>query len=155
MENQPHNQSTEKNPVGRFMVASGAIIENIANGKILLIQRSGDLDWHPGEWEILYGRIDQFEDTVTGLKREVEEEVGISDLEVLEVLTVWHMFRGTVETAENELIGVTYHCRTSQTEITISDEHQTYRWVSPQEALDLVKIEGIRRDIKKFIENSS
>jgi len=148
---QPNNQSTKENPVGRFMVASGALIEQGNTGKILLIQRASHLDWHPNEWEIMYGRIDQFEDTESGLKREVREEVGITDLEIVEVLKVWHMFRGSEKIAENELIGVTYHCRTKVLEPVLSDEHQAYKCVSPQEALESVQVDGIRRDIKKFI----
>lgn len=148
---QPNNQSTKENPVGRFMVASGAIIEQGSTGKILLIQRSSELDWNPSEWEILYGRIDQFEDTETGLRREVTEEVGIEDLEIIDVLSAWHIFRGSEEIAENELIGITYHCRTSQEEPKLSDEHQTYKWVTPEEALELVNVDGIKRDISKFI----
>ncbi len=152
---QPNNRTSKENPVGRFMVASGAVIEQGSSGKILIIQRSADLDWHPNEWEILYGRIDQFEDTEAGLKREVHEEVGISELELIEVLTVWHIFRGTEQTAENELIGVTYHCRTTQSEPKLSHEHQNYKWVSPTEALGIVKVDGIKRDIIKFMEKSN
>jgi 8-oxo-dGTP diphosphatase len=152
---QPNNQSTTKNPVGRFMVASGAVIELGTTGKILLIQRNSDLDWHPNEWEIMYGRIDQFEDTESGLKREVREEVDITDLEIVEVLTVWHIFRGSEEIAENELIGVSYHCRTNQSAPVLSDEHQAYKWLNPEQALKLIKVDGIRRDIEKFMERSS
>jgi 8-oxo-dGTP pyrophosphatase MutT (NUDIX family) len=155
MTQQPNNQSTTSNPVGRFMVASGAVIEKNSTGQILLIQRSSELDWHPNEWEIMYGRIDQFEDTEVGLRREVREEVGIKDLEIIDVLSVWHIFRGTEETAENELIGVTYRCRTSQDTPSLSSEHQSYKWVKPDEALQLVKVDGIRRDIQKFIEKYS
>lgn len=149
---QPNNRSSLENPVGRFMVASGAVIEQGSTGKILLIQRSSNLDWQPNEWEILYGRIDQFEDTEKGLRREVKEEIGLSELEIVGVLTVWHIFRGTDEVAENELIGVTYHCRTLEEKPILSKEHQAYKWVTPQEALNLVKVEGIQRDIYKYME---
>ncbi len=152
---QPNNQSTPQNPVGRFMVASGAVIEKAETGKILLIQRSNDLDWHPGEWEIIYGRINQFEDTETGLAREVHEEVGITNLHIERVLSVWHIFRGTAQIAENEVIGVTYHCTTTQDVPVLSHEHQAYQWVTPQEALKFVTVDGIRRDITKFIEKIS
>lgn len=147
---QPYNQSTPQNPVGRFMVASGGVIELAETGKILLIQRSAELDWHPSEWEILYGRINQFEDTEIGLKREVREEVGITDLEIIKVLSVWHIFRGSAEIVENELIGVTYQCRTYQEQPMLSSEHQAFKWVTPEEALQFITVEGIRRDILKF-----
>lgn len=134
------------------MVAVGAIIEHKVSGKILLVQRSDSLDWHPGEWEIGYGRIAQFESAEEGLRREVFEELGITDLEIVKMQRVWHIYRGSKK-AENDTIGITFHCRTSQNEVAISDEHQAYRWIEPEEALDMLKIEGIRADVEKFINN--
>lgn len=151
MPKQPNNASTSTNPVGRFMVAVGAVVEYKKTGDILIVQRLFDLDWHPGEWEIGYGRLDQFETPEEGLRREQAEEVGLTDLTIKSILSNWHIFRGP-ETAENELIGITYHCQTSNKKITLSDEHAAYRWVKPAEALELVKIDGIRRDIQQFIE---
>lgn len=148
---QPHNHSTETNPVGRFMVAVGAVIEHKPSKKILIIQRSQNQDWQGGEWEIGYGRIDQFEDPVDGLRREQREETGLNDLTVGPILSVWHILRGTEKIPENDLIGVTYACSTKTQEITLSDEHSAYRWVEPEEALELIKVEGIRRDIKLFM----
>ncbi|MBI3619608.1 NUDIX domain-containing protein [Candidatus Roizmanbacteria bacterium] len=43
---------------------------------MLILQRSRQLDWQPSQWEISYGRIDQFEDAETGLRRELYEELG-------------------------------------------------------------------------------
>lgn len=146
---QPNNQSTKENPVGRFMVAVGALIEYQHSGKILITQRSHSLDWRPGQWEIGYGRIDQFEDTETGLAREVREETGITDLEIGPVLRVWHIYRGP-QTAENDLIGITYRCRTNTEKVQLSDEHETYKWVTPTEALEFVTEPGIREDITLF-----
>lgn len=146
----PDNHSKLSNPVGRFMVAVGAVMELAETGKILLVQRSNQLDWHPGEWEVGYGRIDQLETLEQGLYREMKEETGLTDFTILGVVRAWHIFRGS-EKAENELVGITFHCRTNQENITISDEHQGYAWVTPKEALDLVKVEGIRQDIEAFI----
>jgi len=146
----PNNTSTEKNPVGRFMVAAGAIIELNDSGKILILQQSSKLDWQPSEWEIPYGRLDQFEDAETGLRREMKEELGIRSIEIVKVIRVWHIFRGSKK-ADNELIGITYHCRTKTEKMHLSDEHEEYQWVAPEEALTLVKVKGIRRDIEQFI----
>jgi 8-oxo-dGTP pyrophosphatase MutT (NUDIX family) len=143
------NSNSKSNPVGRFMVAVGAVISN-KGGKILLIQRSSKLDWHPGEWEIMYGRIAQHEDPQLGLAREVKEELGIT-IKPTTPLTAWHIYRGNEETAENELIGITFLATTDQNNIVLSDEHQEYRWVSPTEALSLIKVEGIKRDINAYI----
>lgn len=149
MTNKVDNTNSEHNPVGRFMVAVGAVITNI-EGKILLIKRSQKLDWHPGEWEIMYGRIAQHEDPQSGLIREVGEELGITVV-VGAPLSCWHIYRGHEETAENELIGITYVASTDQLDIKLSDEHEEYCWVTPTEALELIKVVGIKRDINAFI----
>jgi 8-oxo-dGTP pyrophosphatase MutT (NUDIX family) len=145
----PNNKSTATNPVGRFMVAVGAIIELKNTGKILILKRNKNLDWHAGEWEIHYGRIAQFENLESSLKREAHEETGLTDLQIIKPLTAWHIFRGR-EKAENELIGITFHCRTKTEKVKISDEHAGYRWVKPEEALKLIKIEGIRHDVETY-----
>lgn len=150
MSTQPNNNHTAENPVGRFMVAVGAVIELRDSGKILITQRSQNLDWKPGEWEIVYGRIDQFEGLENGLRREVKEEVGITDLQLVSVLTAWHIYRGTEQTAQNELIGITYHCRTESESVALSEEHISFKWASTGEALALVKVDGIVRDIRAF-----
>lgn len=149
MTNKVDNTNNEHNPVGRFMVAVGAVITN-SSGKILLIKRSQKLDWHPGEWEILYGRIAQHEDPQAGLTREVAEELGIT-VEAGSPLTCWHIYRGHEQTIENDLIGITFTATTDKTEVKLSDEHEEYRWVTPSQALELVVVDGIRRDINAFI----
>lgn len=137
------------------MVAVGAVIEFKDSNKILLVQRAKDLDWQPNEWEIIYGRIDQFEAPVGGLRREVSEEVGLSDLKVMDILEAWHLIRGTKKIAQNDLIGITFWVRTGQTKIKLTNEHQNYKWVAPQEALKIIQKEGLKRDVLKFIEKRS
>jgi 8-oxo-dGTP diphosphatase len=139
------------NKVGRFMVAAGAVIELRRTGRILVLKRADSRDWQAGEWELMYGRIDQFETPEQGLRREVMEETSIKSLEIVELLTAWHIYRGQKRKAEDELIGVTYRGRVKSEQVKLSREHSEYRWVTPREALKLIKIEGIARDVKAFI----
>lgn len=147
----PNNLATSQNPVGHFMVAVGGMIELQDTNKILIIKRADDQDWRGGEWETQYGRIDQFEEPLQGLQREIREETGLRNIEIRDVLTVWHMFRGSTK-AENELVGITYWVRALEDTVKISFEHTEWRWVSPEEALELITEEGIRRDIRKYQE---
>ena len=98
-----------------------------------------------------YGRLAQFEDVYTGLKREIKEETGIDDIQILKPIRIWHLFRGFKKTAENELIGITFHCRTNEKKASYSSEHTTSRWVTPKKALEFIKVPGIKKDIKVFI----
>jgi 8-oxo-dGTP diphosphatase len=150
MVQQPNNQSTEKNPVGRFMVAVGAIIELGKTGKILLIRRTEDQDWQPGEWEIPYGRIDQFEEPTEGLRRELKEETGLGKINIHQVTNIWRIFRGPKK-ADNALIGITFRCSTTQETTILSHEHSEYRWVTPTQALELIKVSGIRSDVERYV----
>ncbi len=150
MKTEPNNKSTKKNPVGRFMVAAGAVFEYQSTRKILVVHRNKNLDWHPGEWEIGYGRLDQFEDIEKGLRRETKEELGLKDIKIIRVLRIWHMYRGSKK-VENELLGVTFHCRTNTQKIRLSEEHTQYKWLSPQKALKLVTNEEIKEDVRRFI----
>lgn len=115
------------------------------------MRRAKTQDWQPNEWEILYGRIDQFEDLSTGLKREAKEETGLTDLEIGPILTNWHIYRGS-KAAHNELIGLTFVCQTTQENIKLSFEHDEYQWIEPQKALKLVKVDGIRKDIESYLQ---
>jgi len=149
--NEPNNHSTDTNPVGRFMVAVGAIIKLKGTDKILLIRRAVEQDWQPDEWEILYGRIDQFEDLEAGLKREAKEETGITDLSIGKIITNWHIFRGQ-KSAHNEVIGLTFICETTQEKIRLSFEHSEYQWCEPEKAADIISVDGIKRDVLKYLE---
>lgn len=125
------------NPIGRFIVATGAFIEN-PEGKILLLKRSPTKDYAPNVWEGVTGRMDNFEGPEASLRREVEEETGIKDLEIVKPFKIGRFFRGE-RTAEKEVIIIAFWCKTFSSNVKISDEHSEYRWVTPEEALDLAK----------------
>lgn len=140
--------------IGRFMVAAGAIIESSNTGHVLLMRRS-DPNHHTDMWEPTYGRIDQFEDIDQGLKREIQEETGLDQIEIIRVLRLWHIFRGSDKNADTEVQGVTFHCMTnnSETAVKLSSEHSEYRWVPIDKALELVTVPGILEDLRFFAEN--
>jgi len=146
IDNSPAHRSGLK--IGTFMIAIGAIIEHVPSGKILIQQRADA--WQKNEWEVPYGRIDQFEELTQAIKREVFEETGLSDLSVHELIRIWHIFRGE-RSAENEVYGFTFHCKTHTQEIQLSTEHFQAQWLLPTEAIKLITIPGIKYDLECFI----
>lgn len=141
--------SSTTNNIGRFMIAVGCVMEHRSSGRILCLKRDRS-DWLKAEWELLYGRVDQHEELVEALRREVAEETGITDFEVKRLLRVWHLYRGE-QRAENELYGLTFHCVVESDCVKISSEHSEYRWLDPAEALELIRVEGVREDIRQFM----
>jgi 8-oxo-dGTP pyrophosphatase MutT (NUDIX family) len=134
---------------GRFNVAVGAIIEHTPSGEILILKRTNKKDFSAGEWEYITGRMKQFEEPEEAVRREVMEESGLP-VEIVKPVCIFHIFRGE-KTAENELVGITYWCKTKTKEVTISDEHSDYKWVAPDDVSKTISHSGILRDIQAFI----
>jgi 8-oxo-dGTP diphosphatase len=131
------------------MVAVGAIIEHSDSGRILLLKRAEQADYMGGIWEDITGRMKQFEEPEDALRREVREECGL-EIAIVKPLTVFHLYRGA-RSAENELVGIIYWCRSESDQVVLSREHSDYRWLPPQEALRWVEHPGVRSDIEALL----
>jgi 8-oxo-dGTP diphosphatase len=138
----------------RFQIGIGAIIEHIETEKILILHRSPNIDFYSNQWDDVGGRMKQFENPEKTLQREIREETGINHIEVVKPLEVSHYFRGERK-AENEMIVINYWCRTSESEVFLSEEHDDFRWVYPKEALRLTEDPQIKSVIKRFIQEKS
>lgn len=139
------------NQEGKFMIGIGAIIEHSRSGKILLLHRSPSIDFASDQWDDVGGRMRQFETPEEALHREVKEETGLNDVKIVKPIDISHYFRGD-KIADNEMIVITYWCETTSSEIILSTEHDSYQWVSPEEALSLVEDPPLKRNILRFIE---
>jgi|GEM_PF-913209 len=148
---QTKSKNTQLISEGRFQVAAGAVIEDLSSGKILLLQRKSDDKLRPNGYEPIYGRLKQGEELEHGLLREIKEETGLTQVEVVQQISYWHIYRGE-KIKQNEVIGLTFWCQTDhQTEITLSLEHQAYLWVEPAEALNMIKHSSIKEDLEKCL----
>lgn len=123
--------------IGHFLGGVAALIVDPENDTYLLLKRAATKDFAAGAWECVTGRVDQGEGFDEAVVREVREEVGLEIVPAY-ILGTTHFYRGTA-VAENELIGVIYLCTlTDSAAITISEEHDEYRWLTGQQALALL-----------------
>jgi 8-oxo-dGTP pyrophosphatase MutT (NUDIX family) len=97
--------------------------------------------------------VNQGESFEQALHREVGEELS-ARVRLEWLLGTAHFYRGA-PTPENELLGVIYCCSLMEPDqIRLSAEHDAYRWVTPDEARELLSAtdsstEWIRRVIER------
>jgi len=100
-------------------------------------------------WDLPKGHIEGSETEQETVKREVEEETGLSDIKIFEAfreeIHYWFRF-------ENQTISKTvafYVAETSQKDITISAEHIGFQWLPYERALEELTYENAKQVLKK------
>ena len=111
---------------GQHVVAVAAII--IREGKILAMRRAADNLAGPGLWETLSGRVEQGEEPLTAVAREIEEECGLSvEIDARPVDAYAATRRG------EPMIVVLYRALYVAGEVRVSHEHDAFEWLSAAE----------------------
>lgn len=105
-------------------VAKG-LIEN-ENGEYLMLKKSGDYGFTAGKWEQPGGKIEEGEDRFQALKREVKEETGLKIEDSKDIVRI------ELED-ENHINCYVLHSSEFSGEIELSEEHEKFRWVKPEE----------------------
>lgn len=101
------------------------------------------------------GHVDQGEDDLTTALRETEEEAGLT-AEKLQVLDGFrHELRYEAQGKPKEVVYRLAELRDPDTPVTLSDEHQDYRWVPLKEACTLAQFTDMQDTLKaaqKYLE---
>jgi len=106
-----------------FRVAVKSFI--VDGNKLLLIKRRpNDVHKH-GWWDIPGGRLDSGESPFDGMKREVEEEIGIG-IDIIAPLHVQHFTRDDGQ----RITMIIFLCKPRNKNIKLSEEHTEYKWQS-------------------------
>lgn len=132
-------------PYPTVHVVVSAVIEN-SKGEILLAKRSPNKSY-PNLWEDVGGGVEVKEKPEDALLREIKEETGITDIEIIKPLTVFHFFHDGMKDEDNEILGISYWCKTNTDKVTLSDEHCDYKWLAPEEAITF----PIHKALKKLL----
>lgn len=107
-------------------VTAGGVVLN-AKGEVLVVNQRGN------SWSLPKGHIDPGEDDLTAAKREIAEESGITELELIKPLGSYERFRigkhGGDDTNELKQL-IFFLFRTSQTKLAPTDPYNPEaRWV--------------------------
>lgn len=105
-------------------------------GKFLVLQKSDDYDWKAGKWELPGGKIEENlgEDRLDAARREVKDESGLKLKSLVDVVRV------EVEEFKEEKPVVNcwiLYSDSFSANVKLSEEHQNYRWVNPEDFKNL------------------
>lgn len=108
-----------------FHISQKAVIYDPAAGKFLLMKYSDEPETGKDEaWSFVGGRMEEGENTLDALNREIREEIGDIDYEIIQ----------TIDThASGNTFRVGYLVFYKGGEIVLSEEHETFSWLSEEE----------------------
>ncbi len=75
------------------------------------------------------GRLEFGENPIEALRREIREEVGLR-VDIIKPIDVWTYCK---RDKRFQLIGINYLCKWKEGEVTLSEEHENYEWLTLSE----------------------
>ncbi len=129
----------------KVIVWVGAFMKD-SEGRFLIVKRSKGSSWGGGQWQLPGGKLEWGEHPEETLAREIGEETGckVSSSELVSIGTTNIVAKGI----DHHAVQLFYTTELNG-DVRISDEHDDYKMVSSDEALNLDLIEGLPEIIKK------
>lgn len=134
----------------------------VSDGKLLLIRKSSEDPYHPGQWEVPGGRLRVSEDLdlEQHIRREVWEEVGIK-IDPGPPFHLWDWHLGPNGGADQvRIVAVARSCRPASLDVTTDNQQpddylSDAAWVRFDELLDYELIPDLVPVMKHFLHLSS
>lgn len=117
------------------------------DGNMLVMKRSKQCT-NPHLWSFAGGRLEKGEDPVQGILREINEETKLR-VDNLRIIGV----RSYLENG-NYIVVIFYACETESKEVKMNWEHDEFRWVSCDEALEIGVSADLVEMVNKYINRS-
>lgn len=118
------------------------IIHNKRLGKILLVQRSSSDPIGAGTWENSGGNVEQGEQPEEAVKREIQEETGITAIQIERIAYL------TLLDCKEPCLIIAYLCATQTEAVILSDEHQAFFWANKEDCVSMLP-KAITDDFEK------
>ncbi|MDI3502639.1 MAG: bis(5-nucleosidyl)-tetraphosphatase [Archaeoglobi archaeon] len=129
----------------RYERSAGAVIFRRNEGRVRYLL----LHYPAGHWDFVKGNIEKGESEVETVRRETEEETGISRIKIFEGFReeISYKYRRDNELIHKEV--VFYLAETDEEEVTLSYEHTGFKWLSYEDAMKTLTYENAREVLRK------
>ena len=137
----------------RFHVGVKALILNDM-GEILVLKTNPEemRQNQPVHWDLPGGRIKGGDSIESTLRKEIKEELGVDSIEILEHFDT--SISNLKIPVDGEIVGlltVIYKCNLPvDSKLELSSEHLEFKWVSIEEAKELLKVKFANSFIEKL-----
>jgi 8-oxo-dGTP diphosphatase len=130
---------------GQHIVAVAALI--VRDGRVLALRRAPNNLAGPGLWETVSGRLEQGEEPAVGVLREIAEE---TSLQVELEPRPWDSY--AAKRREQPMVVIVYRARYLSGEVRISDEHDQFAWLTPDELADRSTLTRLVASVRLAVE---
>jgi len=107
------------------------------------------LHYVKNHWDFPKGHIEKGENEIKAALRELKEETGIDKIDIMPFFKEVSEYYFRDETKLNHKTVVFYIGKAHGSEVTISDEHTGYAWLSFEKALDQMTYRNSKELLKK------
>lgn len=123
-----------------FEIAQRAVLYDRSSKKFLLMKYKEDTTWSlPG------GRVNNGENPLEALEREINEELGEIDYEVIKTIDAH---------SSDDTFRIGYLVFYKDGEITLSDEHEEFSWLTKEE-IEKEEEKSFHRGVRQFIRSAT
>lgn len=112
-----------------------AVIFSKGGNEVLLLKRANGDIWMPNKWALVGGKVEDGEDTVTAITREIREETG---MEISEFIGYY-----VIRTGKNHIEYVYIAVVEGEPAVTLNDEHTDYGWFNTDEIMTLDRVDHL------------
>lgn len=129
----------------RYERSAGAVIFRRNEGRVRYLL----LHYPAGHWDFVKGNIEKGESEVETVRRETEEETGISRIKIFEGFReeISYKYRRDNELIHKEV--VFYLAETDEEEVSLPYEHTGFKWLSYEDAMKTLTYENAREVLRK------
>ncbi len=129
----------------KHIVAITALIKNKAGDKFLIVKRHKNEIAFPGKWAFPGGKVERGQDILETLRKEIMEEVGLEIEDFKKFIKDYTFIRPD----GHNVVGLCFEIIAKTEDITISEDFEDFKWITPEELLDFDHIEGMVEEVNK------